>query len=203
MELSNLYFILVPLLITAFGVCCCFWGYGVFRFALVLLGFFTGILFVMKYGVNIINDKNILIIVAIATGIILGILVIVFYYAGIFLSGCVATLFIFNYIGMHFKVTENILIIIGICLAGGILSLIFQRLMIVITTAVIGSFSIINGIGFLIYNLKFGYSNFTKYFHAIEKSNDLYYLILFIVAILAICGIIFQLKMIPEEKRRE
>ena len=74
--------------------------------------------------------------------------------------------------------------------------------MIVVTTAIIGSFCMINGVGFLIYNLKFGNSSFIKYFNALEKSNDLYYLILFIVAILAICGIIFQLKMIPEEKTK-
>ncbi|HBD93724.1 MAG: hypothetical protein A2015_04495 [Spirochaetes bacterium GWF1_31_7] len=202
MNISELYFLLIPLIITGFGIFCCFWGYGVFRFTLVLLGFFTGIYLVITYGANFINDKNVLIIVAIAIGIILGILIIIFYYAGIFMSGALATLFILNFAGLRLHITENILILIGICLAGGILSLIFQRLMIVVTTAIIGSFCMINGVGFLIYNLKFGNSSFIKYFNALEKSNDLYYLILFIVAILAICGIIFQLKMIPEEKTK-
>lgn len=200
MNINQMYFLIIPLLITAFGIFSCFWGYGVFRFTLVLLGFFTGIYLTITYGSSYITDSNVLIIIAIALGIILGILVIIFYYAGIFLSGAVAALFILNYTGIKFTITDNILILIGLCIAGGVISLIFQRLMIVITTAVIGSFCIINGLGFLIYNLKFGNSTFMQYFKSLENSNDLYYLVLFIVAILGICGIIFQLKMIPEDR---
>lgn len=195
---KDLYFFLIPLVITGFGIFCCFWGYGLFRFTLVLLGFFAGIYAVLTYGSGLITDKNILIIIAIALGIIIGILILAFYYVGIFLSGCIASYFVINYLGLRFDYSEKILIIAGICLLGGVLSLIFQRFMIILATGVIGSFCTINGIGYLIFLMKYGKGSFNKYLNTIKLSSDFYYLLLFVVSIIALCGIIFQLKMIPE-----
>lgn len=202
MTANTLPLYLLPILLTVFGVLSCFYGYGLFKFTLVIIGFFGGIFLVMNYGPAFIADKTVLIIIAVSVGIILGILVLIFYYLGIFLSGAFAAFIIYSNLNLTIHGVDPLIIMIIIGIAGGIISILFQKIMIILSTAVLGAYGIVTGLAYFIYSLKNGFHAFPNFYGALKNYHDLYYILLFITAILAVCGFIFQFRMIPEERHR-
>lgn len=195
--------IVIPLMMISIGCLCCFYGKTLFKVLMVLIGFFLGLYCAIVYAGNLVKDQNILIIIAIAVGILLGLLILSFYYAGIFIAGCVATLFLLDSYGLRWNVAElSLFLKLIIALAGGIFTLIFQKFMIIVATSVIGSYSIVYGVTYLFHSLKYGsFSTFKQYQNFLKTtSSEMYYLILFAVAIIAVLGIVLQMKLIPQKK---
>ena len=56
----------------------------------------------------------------------------------------------------------------------------------------------VHGIGFLWYVSTKSVVSFNTYLEFVQKSDSIYYAVLLVIAIVAVCGVIFQLRLIPE-----
>lgn len=189
--------IAVALLIA--GVASCFYGSKIFKILLVVLGFFVGAYFAGRFGTFITDDSNIIIVAAIAGGILVGIVVLFFYYVGIFLSGAAIVYIVSSYFNLNLNNMDHIIILVLICAIGGVLALIFHDMILTFLTAIIGAWSITNGVGYFIYLLKYKGESFTSYIGFVKGNISIFYLIILFTVILSILGIISQFKLAHDD----
>ena len=123
------------------GVLICFFGYRMFRFVLAIVGFIIGASFVAGFGFTLTDGKEIVVILiaAVAGGLIVGALFLFLYSAGVFLIGAIFGILLFSgIIGFVNSNTSPILYILP-ALVGGILALLLQKFMIILITSFTGA----------------------------------------------------------------
>ena len=123
----------------------CFFGYRLFKILIMLLGFIVG----FTVG-TILTESS---IEGFGIGVLTGALTYGLYYFGVFLIGALAGLFLYIYYVIDFL--ESMPLAFLLVIGGGILALVYQKLMITFSTSVTGAFSIILGIQLLFYGLFF------------------------------------------------
>lgn len=119
----------------------CFFGYRMFRFVLAIVGFIIGASFVAGFGFTLTDGKEIVVILiaAVAGGLIVGALFLFLYSAGVFLIGAIFGILLFSgIIGFVNSNTSPILYILP-ALVGGILALLLQKFMIILITSFTGA----------------------------------------------------------------
>ena len=119
----------------------CFFGYRMFRFVLAIAGFLIGALFVAGFGFTLTDGKEIVVILiaAVAGGLIVGALFLFLYSAGVFLVGAIFGILLFSgIIGFVNSNTSPILYVLP-ALVGGILALLLQKFMIILITSFTGA----------------------------------------------------------------
>jgi uncharacterized protein DUF4203 len=150
----NLYLI-GALLSVAFGIISCFFGYRVFRLVLAFLGFFLG----AAIGVSLVASNHSLLLSLLA-GLVGGLIgaaaLYLLYTIGVFIAGIafgatIATAFL-AVLNANTSPLVHILVIGGGALVGGILAVMFNRLIIILGTAFGGAASIVYGVALLIPN---------------------------------------------------
>tara|TARA_B100000925_G_scaffold229486_1_gene178036 strand:+ start:142 stop:771 length:630 start_codon:yes stop_codon:yes gene_type:complete len=156
----------------------CFFGYRLFKILIMLLGFIVG------FTVGTILTESIL--QGIALGIFSGALAYFLYYFGVFLIGALAGLFL--YILFQAFVFEIMPLALLLVIGGGILALIYQKLLITFSTSVTGAFSIIQGIQLLFYGL---------FFTALSPP---FFILGLLVIFLTVIGFSYQYKWLTVEK---
>jgi len=151
--LSSFLFMILTVL---FGILSCFWGYRAFKVVLGIVGFAVGAYLGAGAGVYFTGGFG---VVAVITGLIGGLigaaLVSVVYYAGIFVLGALGGWVIYTMIAGAAGYGPHIILLIVLALLGGILALFFQKFLIIISTAFIGSWCIVSG-GFSLLGSDFG-----------------------------------------------
>jgi hypothetical protein len=135
-----------PLVIVA-GILTCFWGYRVLRVTLGLLGFITGAYAGWELGLSHLHASNGIALVCALIGGLVGMgLYLWLYLVGIFLLGATAGTIVaaafFNGTGYQ----AQPILFLAIAIIFGIVALVTQKFMIVVSTAFSGAYLITAGI---------------------------------------------------------
>jgi hypothetical protein len=147
MEFSRGVVHLIALASIGLGVVYCLFGYRIFRIILGILGFILGASMGAAIAFNLFCRAQVLIILAGLVGGIAGaVLMVVVYFIGIFLLGAwLGSLLGVLLTGGGGSTVETVIILI-LAVIGGIVAVMFQKLMIIISTSLSGSWSIVSGV---------------------------------------------------------
>jgi hypothetical protein len=147
MEFSRGVLHLIALASIGLGVVYCFFGYRIFKVILGILGFILGASIAARIVLDMFGGERVLTILAGLVGGIMGaVLMVVLYFIGIFLLGAwLGSLLGILLIGGGGSTIETILILV-LAVIGGIVAVMLQKLMIIISTALSGSWGIVSGI---------------------------------------------------------
>ena len=140
---SSFIFMLLTLL---FGILSCFWGYRAFKIVLGIVGFAIGAYFGASVGAFFAGGYGLLSLITGLVGGLLGAaLVTVVYYVGIFLLGALCGWILYTMVAGAAGYGPQIVLLVVLALIGGILALFFQKFLIIVSTAFIGSWCIVSG----------------------------------------------------------
>lgn len=183
-----------------FGLLCCFWGFRMFRVILGILGFAIGAMLVGQFVYNLTDGGMVLtVIAAIFGGIIGSALVLFVYFIGIFLIGAAAAYLLLNMLASPAGFAGNIAVVVIVAVIGGILALIFQKFIIIVSTAFIGAWCFVSGLFYF----------FGSGIHPLEITElswilknyyyPQFYVMLAFFLLLGIAGCIFQYRLSARE----
>ncbi len=137
---------LVALVAIAFGLLNCFFGYRIFKFMLGLYGFLLGAIagFVI---VGAVTEGQVLWLAlgALIGGVVGAGLMVLLYFVGVFVVGAVAGAVLVSAIGTAFDMTMPPVVVIIVAVIVGIVALILQRAVIILSTAFSGSWAVVTG----------------------------------------------------------
>jgi hypothetical protein len=183
---------LVPLVI---GVISCFWGYRLFRVILGIVGFVLGGFLVGSFAYGLSGGSVIITAVAAIVGAVVGALLIsAVYYLGVFVLGAFGGWVLASIVvGMAGAASR---LVMGVVLAAlcGILAVIFQRIVIIVATACIGSWNIIAGMYFLTTGTLYSPYVFWNPSRMLHLGGVRFFLVFALWLVLSVAGIIFQLR---------
>ena len=129
-----------------FGVVTCFWGYRAFKVVLGIIGFITGAWLAGGIAATFTGGIGVVaLIAAVAGGLIAGSIFVTLFYVGIFVVGAAAGWLFGVMITSAAGNSMHIIPFVILALLGGILAVSFQRLVLTISTGVIGSWYIVAG----------------------------------------------------------
>lgn len=185
--------ILIPIQIALLiiGIINCFWGYKLFRFFLFLLGFIVGSIIGYLLSALLGTEGITTFLIIFISGIICSILLNLIYFLGIFFSG--AGLFCLIYI-VFTAVNQsipNFTALVIFAIVGGIVALIFNKFLIIISTSFIGSWSIVSSF-FYIIGYRFNIFTFFQNNNSIENVKINVALLLLFWILLGIFGVLYQ-----------
>jgi len=151
--LSSFLFLILTVL---FGILSCFWGYRAFKVVLGIVGFAVGAYLGAVAGAYFTGGFGVVaVITALVGGLIGAALVSFVYYVGIFVLGALGGWVIYTMIAGAAGYGPHLILLIVLALIGGILALFFQKFLIIISTAFIGSWCVVSG-GFSLLGSDFG-----------------------------------------------
>ncbi len=183
---------LVPLVI---GVISCFWGYRLFRVILGIVGFALGGFLAGSFAYGLSGGSVIITAVAAIVGAIVGaLLVSAVYYLGVFVLGAFGG-WVLGSIVVGMAGTASRLVT-GVVLAAlcGILAVIFQKIVIIVATACIGSWNIIAGIYFLATGALYSPYVFWNPSRMLHLGGVRFFFVFALWLVLSFAGIVFQLR---------
>ncbi|MCK4537352.1 MAG: TMEM198/TM7SF3 family protein [Candidatus Krumholzibacteria bacterium] len=129
-----------------FGLLACFWGYRMFKAVLGLIGFILGAYLVGGLTASFMGGMGLVPLIAgVAGGLICGSLFVGLYFMGIFVLGAAAGWLFGVLITSMASNSLHILLFIILALVGGILAVTFQKTIIVVATAILGSWYLVAG----------------------------------------------------------
>jgi len=142
----------LPAAAVLLGLLVCFFGYRIFRFVLAIIGFVIGASFVAGFGYTLTDGKEIavILIAAIAGGLIGAVLLLFLYSAGVFLMGAVFGILLFSGILVLIDISIAPFVYIVPVLLGGTAALLLQRFMIVLITSFTGAWAAVMGALYLL-----------------------------------------------------
>lgn len=128
------------------GLVTCFWGYRIFRIVLGIVGFITGAYIAGYLTSRFTGGLGIMTLIAgLAGGLILGSVFVTLYMAGVFILGATAG-WLFGFILTNAADRSlHIILFIILALSGGILAVLFQRMIVIVSTAMIGAWYMVAG----------------------------------------------------------
>jgi len=133
------------------GIIACFFGYSIFR---VLLGIFagaTGSLFSFSFACAAFDkDLPASIIVGVTVGVICVIVFVKLYYMGVFLVGTGLGVFLATTVMKIVSADQIPLVIVITGVIGGLLALVLQKFLIILSTAIFGAFYAVMGVAQLV-----------------------------------------------------
>ncbi|MCH7949731.1 MAG: DUF4203 domain-containing protein [Candidatus Dadabacteria bacterium] len=179
------------------GLLICFFGYRMFRFVLAIAGFIIGASFVAGFGFTLTDGKEIVVILiaAVAGGLIVGALFLFLYSAGVFLVGAIFGILLFSgIIGFVNSNTSPILYILP-ALVGGILALLLQKFMIILITSFTGAWVSVMAV---LYFISSDFSPFRLEFLDLIGENQTYRIVFSWLA-LGMLGFITQYIIFPKK----
>jgi hypothetical protein len=206
MELGRGALHLIALASIGLGALYCFFGYRIFKIILGILGFIGGASVAAAVAFDIFGREQVILIVAgLGGGIIGAVLMVVLYFVGIFLLGAwLGSLLGVLLTGGGGSTVETV-IILTLAVMGGIVAVLLQKLMIILSTALGGSWSIVSGIfhfvgGDLGPIRSFQYHPNPKILRSMGVQG---YVMLLCWVLLGIAGIIVQYKITKDQQRDE
>ncbi len=175
------------------GVIVCFRGYRIFKVVLGIAGFIAGAALFYHFGAHYTANMIVLVILAIFGGMIGASLSVAFYYIGLFLLGALAGW----QLGFLTATAINIefVVIIPIIAAAitGILACFLQKPIIIISTALIGAWSVVTG-GFYFFGTGIIPTDlFRDPFMLVESLRETNPVVILAWIALSIAGMIFQI----------
>lgn len=180
------------------GLLFCFFGYRIFRFVLAVAGFILGASFVAGFGYTLTDGEDLLIILiaAVAGGLILGALFLFLYSAGVFLIGAVFGILLFSSTASSLNINTPPILYIVPALAGGILSLLIQRFMIILITSFTGAWVVAMA---TLYFVSSNFNPFNPEFITSIADNQAYRIVFGWIA-LGVLGFVTQYVIFPKKE---
>jgi len=178
------------------GAIQCFFGYRIFKFILGLTGFLVGGALAAAIGYALSQEEAVALLAGLVGGFIGAALMVALYFIGIFLIGA----FLGGVLGaVLFAVAGSnpepaVLLILAVI--AGVVALVFQKFMIIISTGFGGAWSIVIGIAYFTTGA-IDPTNIERLFRS--GGSHLYAIVLCWLA-LGIVGVIVQYKLIPTEE---
>ncbi len=182
------------------GVLVCFFGYRLLRGTLAVAGFTVGALLGAALASSVLHSSGVfVVVVAVVAGILGGVLAAVLYKAGVFLLGAVGTALLVGVVIVSTGGMPKTLILILFGIAGGLLTLLFQRLLVCILTAFTGA----GGVALGIFQLCGWYAGDISYQALTQLRSAIKHLDWMVVlwGVLAIAGTVVQLRQHYKRKR--
>ena len=138
---------LSALLVIVGGLLTCFWGYRILKVSLATIGFIAGAFGGWELGLALANSSTGLVLgCALVGGLIGMVLCLSAYFAGVFLLGATAGVVVaaafFSGIGQQVQA----IVFLVLPIAFGVIALLAQKFMIILSTAFSGSYLIVAGI---------------------------------------------------------
>ena len=185
-------------------LCLLFIGYRLFKYTLFTIGALTGgvVAFFITYN-YLSNEDQVFYIslgVAVAFGVICGVLVVILYYIGIFLAGAalggIATWFVLSLISVDYLQEHRwipILILVIIAVIFGIIALFVQKWFVMLATPVIGGLLVTAAIDYFLELGRMMQYAFNVLSHVPDKPDCWYsWAMLGVLGAVVISGIIVQ-----------
>lgn len=201
--MNGVQFLVLPVLLIAAGFIFCFCGKTLFKPLLSFIGFIAGFYLAHMIFAGIIESKIALLVVTFAVGILFAFLTGFVYSVGVFLAGFVSMLLFLDCYGVSLGVQDwNIVIKLLICLAGGIVAYFFQKVVISIISAFLGSYLMVLNVCWILdffkYHNKNHLATFSQYCDFFSKTitSAESSIVLLVMMILTILGILSQWKII-------
>jgi len=175
------------------GALQCFYGYRIFKFILGLIGFLLGSVLAAAIGYNFTQEVILVFLIGLVGGFIGAALMTALYFVGIFVIGS----FFGGILGVVlYAVAESYpdpaaLLILAVI--AGVIALVFQKFMIIVSTGFGGSWMVVTGIAYFA-TQAINFSNLNQIFR--PDGSHLYALILCWLA-LGIVGVIVQYRSSP------
>jgi hypothetical protein len=206
MELGRGALYLVALASIGLGVVYCFFGYHIFKIVLGILGFISGASVAVKIALEVFGrEPAIAVLAGLLGGVIGAVLVVIFYFIGIFLLGAwLGSLLGILLTGGGESLIGTIIIVV-LAVIGGVVAVMLQKLMIILSTALSGSWGIVSGILHFVGG-GFGPIGLFQYHpnpRVLRPMGVRGYLMLLCWVLLGIAGIVVQYRITREEQEGE
>ncbi len=192
--------ILIALLSIAFGLFNCFFGYRMFRIMLAAYGFVLGAVAGFAFVSTVAAGQTLwLVLGAVAGGLLGALLMVVFYFVGVFVVGALAGALLIDVLFLALGLDPLLVVLIVVALVAGIAALFFQRIAVILATALAGAWTTIGGAFALIsgreLNLRQVFAQASEH----RLGLDLW-LVLVLWLVLAVAGMIVQFRSAPKEE---
>ncbi|MDP6542918.1 MAG: TMEM198/TM7SF3 family protein [Phycisphaerae bacterium] len=178
------------------GAIQCFFGYRIFKFILGLVGFIVGGTLAGAIGFAVYQQEAVALLAGIVGGIIGAALMVLLYFVGIFLFGaCLGAalgMVLFSLTGIS---PEPIALLI-LAVITGIIALVVQKFMIIVSTGFGGAWSVVTGIAYF----TTGAIDPTNPVRMFRSGGKHLYAIALCWLVLGIVGVIVQYKTAPTKK---
>lgn len=178
------------------GLIECFFGYRIFKFIIGFTGFVFGGVLAGMAGYAVSEEALVALIAGLVGGIIGAAMMLLFYYIGIFLTGALIGGLMGTVLSTAFYDSPEPIVIILLALLAGILALVLQKLMIILSTSFTGSFIAVGGIGMLV----MGMTEFYEIDSLLRSGTEAGFAVMIGSVILGIAGVIVQYRTIPAEE---
>ena len=180
------------------GTIQCFFGYRIFKIVLGLTGFLVGGALGGAIGFEVAQEEIVALVAGLLGGLIGAALLVVLYFIGIFLMGA----FLGGLLGaVMFALAESsaepaLLLILAVI--AGVIALIFQKLMIIVSTGFGGAWSVVTGIAYF----TTGAIDPTHLEELSRSGRSHLYAIVLCWISLGIVGVVVQYKSPPPQRER-
>ncbi len=182
------------------GILTCFWGYRILKFSLAVIGFIAAAYAGWETGFLLPHaSTGLALVCALIAGVIGALLCLWLYYLGVFLLGATAggivAAALFNQAGHQIQP----IVLLAVPIAFGIIALVAQKVMIIVSTAFSGSYLIVAGLWPFITG---GQNASRIWLHPAQRgpSGTLDYGALAAGIALALVGIAFQFRSRPKKR---
>lgn len=139
--------VIISLISIALGLVNVFFGYKFFKFILGIVGLITGFLAGAAIAYLIApKDQNVMLLLGAVGGVVGGVFMFMFYKFGIFILGCLLGASAGYMAAPLLKMKPDLFIVLIPAIVCGVTALFLQKVMIVISTSAMGSWSVLAGV---------------------------------------------------------
>lgn len=183
------------MLLTIFSFASLFFGAKLFKIILAIVGVFVGVFIISPIIANHTTNNSVIFLGGVASGIVLALVSIFFFYGGIAIIGIFLSFMILKLLNIEVAKMNQFVSIIIITVLTIIFILVADNFAEVIITSAIGGILLSNCLYFFyIHFIKENKIDFNKYISLIKSDSITYFTLLGISLFLTIIGIIFQFK---------
>ncbi|HWH71451.1 MAG TPA: DUF4203 domain-containing protein [Candidatus Sulfotelmatobacter sp.] len=134
-------------LAVAVGILICFWGYRILKLSLGIIGFIAGAVGGWQIGLSLVPSSNAIALVCAILGALVGaVLCVWLFFLGIFLLGASAGTITASALFSTAGHQPHPILLLACAIAFGIVALLIQKLMIIVSTTFSGAYLITAGI---------------------------------------------------------
>lgn len=184
----------------ASGVLACFFGHRLFRIVVGVSGFVAGASLAWALLTGTGYGQGVVIAGALLGAVLGAVAMFSLFYVGVFLFGCALGLLMALVVLSAVGSELNVLVACIFALVSGLVTLVFRKVLIVVSTALTGSWSVLAGISYFVDG--FDLVRVLSEPNLLRSQGGWYYLIWGLWAVLGISGIGVQLRTLHKRRRR-
>lgn len=178
------------------GALQCFFGYRIFKFILGLTGFLLGGALASVIGYTFSQEEAFVLLTGLVGGFIGAALMVTLYYVGIFLIGAILGSVLGTVLYAVAESNPDPAILLILAVLAGIIALIFQKFMIIVSTAFGGAWGVVIGIAYFIT----GTVNLSNPEQIFSSGGKYLYALLLCWLALGVAGVIIQYRSAPTKE---